>query len=148
VDPNALVQHVLRESYLQTTADLRYYAEKVKYINQSKKAIREYLQALRCVERKVKAAAHAAYDAAPGTDQWSTYALAGRDRSRQGSRDSPVTRNCVETAPSTASTGRSRAHLVPDADIGSGLRNDRLIESAPFRPPQYGMAVAPLAVIA
>ena len=69
VDPNALVQHVLRESYLQTTEDLRYYAEKVKYFNQSKKAIREYLQALRCVERKVKAAAHAAYDTAPGTDQ-------------------------------------------------------------------------------
>jgi hypothetical protein len=39
VDPNALVQYVLRESYLQTTEDLRYYAEKVKYFNQCKKAI-------------------------------------------------------------------------------------------------------------
>ena len=68
VDPNALVQHVLRESYLQTTEDLRYYAEKVKYFNQCKKAIREYLQALRCVERKLKAAVQAAADT-PGTDQ-------------------------------------------------------------------------------
>jgi hypothetical protein len=47
VDPNALVQYVLRESYLQTTEDLRYYAEKVKYYNQLKKAVREYLGALR-----------------------------------------------------------------------------------------------------
>ena len=69
VDPNALVQHVLRESYLQTTEDLRYYAEKVKFFNQCKKAIREYLQALRCVHRKLKAAVHAAADTPPGADQ-------------------------------------------------------------------------------
>jgi hypothetical protein len=31
MDPNALVQQVLRESYLQTTEDLRHFAEKVKY---------------------------------------------------------------------------------------------------------------------
>ena len=58
VDPNALVQSVLRESYLQTSEDLKYYAEKVKYYNQQKKAIREYLQALRCVKSKFLAAAH------------------------------------------------------------------------------------------
>jgi len=46
-DPNALVQHVLRESYLQTTEDLRYYAEKVRYFNQQKKVVRDYVQALR-----------------------------------------------------------------------------------------------------
>jgi hypothetical protein len=46
-DPNALVQYVLRESYLQTTEDLRYYAEKVKYYNAIKKAVRQYLGALR-----------------------------------------------------------------------------------------------------
>ena len=47
VDPNELVQYVLRESYLQTTEDLRLYAEKVKYYNEAKKAVREYLGALR-----------------------------------------------------------------------------------------------------
>lgn len=47
VDPNALVQWVLRESYLQTTEDLRFYAEKVKGFNEQKKAIREHLQELR-----------------------------------------------------------------------------------------------------
>jgi hypothetical protein len=47
VDPNALVQHVLRESYLQTTEDLRFYAEKVKYFNEQKKLVRDYLQDLR-----------------------------------------------------------------------------------------------------
>jgi len=37
VDPNALVQYVLRESYMQTTEDLRFFAEKVKYFNEMKK---------------------------------------------------------------------------------------------------------------
>jgi hypothetical protein len=46
-DINALVQEVLREAYLQTTEDLRRYAEKVKYFNQMKKALREYLSSLR-----------------------------------------------------------------------------------------------------
>ena len=46
-DINALVQEVLREAYLQTTEDLRSYAEKVRYYNQMKKALREYLSALR-----------------------------------------------------------------------------------------------------
>jgi hypothetical protein len=40
LDPNTLVQYVLRESYLQTTEDLRSYAQKVKYFNQAKKSIR------------------------------------------------------------------------------------------------------------
>jgi hypothetical protein len=47
VDPNALVQYVLRESYLQTTEDLRFLADKVKDFNDCKKAIREYLTELR-----------------------------------------------------------------------------------------------------
>lgn len=47
LDPNALVQHVLRESYLQTTEDLRFYADKVKYFNEMKKEIREHLNELR-----------------------------------------------------------------------------------------------------
>jgi len=46
-DPNALIQEVLRESYLQTTEDLRCYAEKVRYFNQTKKALRDYLNSLR-----------------------------------------------------------------------------------------------------
>ena len=53
VDPNALVQAVLRESYLQTTEDLRFYAEKVRYFNNLKKAVREYLSALREFRAKV-----------------------------------------------------------------------------------------------
>lgn len=49
VDPNALVQAVLRESYLQTTEDLRFFAEKVKFYNNLKKAIREELTRARDV---------------------------------------------------------------------------------------------------
>ena len=53
VDPNSLVQAVLRESYLETTEDLRLYAEKVRYFNSCKKALREYLGALRAFKASV-----------------------------------------------------------------------------------------------
>ena len=46
-DIEALVRQVFRESYLQATEDLRSYTEKVRYFNQCKKAIRDYLQKLR-----------------------------------------------------------------------------------------------------
>src|SRR5687768_5193426 len=54
VDPNALVQLVLRDAYAQTTEDLKFYAEKVKYFNQCKKLIRDYLQKLRDYDSKMK----------------------------------------------------------------------------------------------
>jgi hypothetical protein len=46
-DVNALVQWVLRASYLETTEDLRFYADKVKYFNTIKKSVREYTEQLR-----------------------------------------------------------------------------------------------------
>jgi len=57
VDPNAVVQAVLRESYLQTMEDLRYYAEKVKHFNESKKVVRDYLMALREYDATTRATA-------------------------------------------------------------------------------------------
>jgi hypothetical protein len=57
-DPNALVQEALRESYRQNTEDLRYYAEKVHSLNESKKALRAYLSALRSFKATVISAAH------------------------------------------------------------------------------------------
>jgi hypothetical protein len=45
-DVQALVLNVLRESYRQTVEDLRSFAEKVRYLNESKKALRAYLAAL------------------------------------------------------------------------------------------------------
>jgi hypothetical protein len=47
LDPNALVQQVLRESYLQTTEDLRFYAEKLEYFDEQKQRVRAYLEELR-----------------------------------------------------------------------------------------------------
>lgn len=44
---NGLVQEVLREAYLENTKDLRAYAEKVKFYNEVKKAIRQELQRAR-----------------------------------------------------------------------------------------------------
>ena len=42
-DVNALVQQVLREAYQQNTEDLRLYAEKVKFFNKVKEALRDEL---------------------------------------------------------------------------------------------------------
>ena len=56
IDPNALVQAVLRESYLQTTEDLRFYAEKVKHFNEQKQTIRDHLQKLRDYDTSAGAA--------------------------------------------------------------------------------------------
>ena len=43
VDVNALVQWVLREAYMENTKDLHFYAQKVQYFNEVKKALREEL---------------------------------------------------------------------------------------------------------
>lgn len=56
-DSNALVQQVLRESYRQATEDLRLYAEKVRCYNHTKKALREYLAALRDFRAQLLSAA-------------------------------------------------------------------------------------------
>lgn len=45
-DINALIQWVLRESYLQSSEDLKSYAEKVKYFNAKKKALRQVPRSL------------------------------------------------------------------------------------------------------
>jgi len=50
IDVNTLVQLVLREAYLSSTEDLRFYAEKVRYFNQAKKQIRDALAHARAVE--------------------------------------------------------------------------------------------------
>ena len=46
-DINAIIQLVVRESYLATTEDLKYYAEKVKYYNSVKKRLREHANGMR-----------------------------------------------------------------------------------------------------
>ena len=56
IDPNALVQHVLREAYLSTGEDLRFYAEKVRYFNQAKKQIRDALAHARAVQATITTA--------------------------------------------------------------------------------------------
>jgi Mg2+ and Co2+ transporter CorA len=49
MDINELIMYVLRESYLETNKDLQFYAAKVKYFNELKKAAREHLAELRKV---------------------------------------------------------------------------------------------------
>jgi len=43
MDINSLIQYVLRQSYLETIEDLRFYAEKVRFFNELKQAIRNEL---------------------------------------------------------------------------------------------------------
>jgi len=47
MDINSLIQFVLRESYLETNRDLRFYAEKVRFFNDTKKRIRDHVHGLR-----------------------------------------------------------------------------------------------------
>jgi len=53
-DPNALIQYVLRESYLDQTQDLTFYAQKVKFFNECKKQVRDYLTNLRDLQTDYK----------------------------------------------------------------------------------------------
>ena len=46
-DINAFIHYVLRNSYLETTKDLQYYASKVKAFNEMKKELREQIQKIR-----------------------------------------------------------------------------------------------------
>jgi hypothetical protein len=59
-DPMALVQQVLRESYLEATEDLRVYAQKVRAINKHKQIVRRYLRALREFDAQMRSAAREA----------------------------------------------------------------------------------------
>jgi hypothetical protein len=47
LDTNALIQAVLRETYMETVKELQDYADKVKFYNESKKAVRTHLTSLR-----------------------------------------------------------------------------------------------------
>jgi len=46
-DVNNLVQHVLREAYLESANDLRVYAEKVRYYNEKKREMRNEILKIR-----------------------------------------------------------------------------------------------------
>ena len=46
-DINALVQAVLRESYMETSNALRFHSEKIEYFNSEKKQIRDHIKKIR-----------------------------------------------------------------------------------------------------
>ena len=54
-DINAIIQQVLRESYMDTNQDLKYYAAKVKSFNEQKKCTRSYLQEMRAFKTDLMA---------------------------------------------------------------------------------------------
>jgi len=76
-DVNALVQEVLRESYMQTTEDLRFYAEKVQFFNDLKKSIRAELTRARAELSKHAGAADTAALEPPYTGQDFTLQYSG-----------------------------------------------------------------------
>ena len=52
-DVFAQIQEAMRDSYLEASEDLRYYAEKVRDFNRHKSAVRDYIRALREVRATV-----------------------------------------------------------------------------------------------
>jgi hypothetical protein len=52
VDINGLVLEVMRESYMETTNDLAFHAQKVKFFNECKKMIHSYIRQLRAIVSK------------------------------------------------------------------------------------------------
>jgi len=52
-DINALVQAVLRESYLEANEDLKAFADKIRHMNEMKRTIRKLLRELRSFRRTV-----------------------------------------------------------------------------------------------
>ena len=47
VDISALIQEVMRESYMETNKDLQFYADKVRHFNDQKEAIRQHISEMR-----------------------------------------------------------------------------------------------------
>ncbi len=95
IDVNALVQSVLRESYQESTQDLKFYAEKVKFFNGVKKQIREELTRAR--ETKSELITSDAYKNASSDD-----------------KDS-VGVNYAPNGINTTFTGQDTATAAPDA---------------------------------
>ena len=53
-DVNTIISWILRESYLETNKNLAFYADKVRYFNEQKQALRKYLNELRHKSSKVR----------------------------------------------------------------------------------------------
>jgi hypothetical protein len=113
-DINALVQTVLRQSYLDTTEDLRAYAEKVSTYNKQKKAVREYLSAL----RKFKA------------NVFSTARERGVDLCRANEKDVAVLTEVFEKAATSHNVGALEYELcVPDRVPAAAVKNLDMLEA-------------------
>jgi hypothetical protein len=50
MDVNALIQYVLRESYVEQNEDLQFHAEKVRYFNNAKRKMRQHLREIRAIQ--------------------------------------------------------------------------------------------------
>ena len=54
MDINAFIQHILRESYLEMTRDLQFFASKVRHFNNLKKKMRNHLKEIRSTYVKIQ----------------------------------------------------------------------------------------------
>ncbi|MBI5510357.1 MAG: hypothetical protein HY903_16500 [Deltaproteobacteria bacterium] len=83
-DVNALVEFVLRESYMETNKDLAFYAQKVRFYNELKKQIRDELtKAREFLATMAGSAAETAVD-------WSTYQNSNGTTGALAFSDTPV----------------------------------------------------------
>ncbi len=104
-DVQALVQWVLREAYLEGTQDLRFYAEKVKFFNMQKKAIREQLARWRKLQTEF-AGLSEEDKAKTGLDGTTTAVAGGEDGE-----------GIVDGGPPVVTSAEQRARDYPDGNI-------------------------------
>lgn len=113
-DVDALVQTVLRQSYLEATEDLRDYAEKVSTYNRQKKAVRAYLSALRKFKANVFAVARER----------------GVDLCRANEKDVAILTEVLEKAATSHNVGAIEYELcVPDRVPAAAVKNLDMLEA-------------------
>jgi len=83
-DPNALVQWVLRESYLEQTKDLAEYAEKVKYLNDVKAGLREEIRKAQSLKPVAQAQGSVSLQAVTGLPAFRKVATPGVPSAARG----------------------------------------------------------------
>ena len=117
MDVPALVQQVLRETYLEAAEDPRHYAEGVRELNRRKKAIREYLAALRKLMANVVSTA--------------------RERAMdvcQGDKNDEMLATVIEEHGHDYDLGEVECELcIPDRVPPDSLKNVRLLEDESAR---------------
>jgi hypothetical protein len=114
VDPNTLAQHGLQETSMQTTEDLKSYADKVKHFNSLKKEIRDHLQDLGNYETAEKVANLSAGAPAPQNIMETIYQVL-RENIKEMNEDKKYYLNKLQTLNKVSSEIAGQMETISDA---------------------------------